>query len=166
MAYNTKKNTGRSYGAGNAYVSGSAARKLYTAAPDIEREQRREIDENERRIREKKINRSNHINFLFTAVVTGVAIVIFSICSQYLQMQTKVMANASEVSRLQSELNELTTANDEMEVQINANIDYESIYNTAINELGMINPKKGQVITFDAGVSEYVKQYGEIPKAD
>ena len=41
--------------------------------------------------------------------------------------------------------------------------DYEQIYNTAVNELGMVYPERDQVITYDAGVSEYVKQYHDIP---
>lgn len=62
-----------------------------------------------------------------------------------------------------SELNELTNSNDELELEINAGIDYEQIYNTAVNELGMVYPERDQVITYDAGVSEYVKQYHDIP---
>ena len=31
------------------------------------------------------------------------------------------------------------------------------------NELGMVYPERDQVITYDAGVSEYVKQYHDIP---
>ena len=61
------------------------------------------------------------------------------------------------------ELNELTNSNDELELEINAGIDYEQIYNTAVNELGMVYPERDQVITYDAGVSEYVKQYHDIP---
>ena len=33
----------------------------------------------------------------------------------------------------------------------------------AVNELGMVYPERDQVITYDAGVSEYVKQYHDIP---
>ena len=56
-----------------------------------------------------------------------------------------------------------TVAIDELELEINAGIDYEQIYNTAVNELGMVYPERDQVITYDAGVSEYVKQYHDIP---
>ncbi len=152
------------------YIGGSAARKLNTAqaAPQIERRRRVESEEErkERLKKEQQIRRNNHLNFLYTLAVIGVAFVIFSVCWQYLQEQTNAKANAAEVTRLQSELTELTTANDELEVRINAGIDYEAIYNSAINDLGMVYPKKSQVITFDAGESEYVKQYGQIPKAE
>ena len=70
-----------------------------------------------------------------------------------------------ELSTLQDELVEKTKANDEYEDQINESVNYDELYNTAVNDLGMSNPAKAQIITYDAGVSEYVKQYGDIPEA-
>ena len=95
--------------------------------------------------------------------MSAIVITIFAICLQYLNVQSQVKTNSTAVTKLQSELNELTNSNDELELEINAGIDYEQIYNTAINELGMVYPERDQVITYDAGVSEYVKQYHDIP---
>ncbi|MBQ4283198.1 MAG: hypothetical protein IJB96_04645 [Lachnospira sp.] len=152
------------------YVNGSAARKLNTAqaAPQVEKRRRIETEEErrERLLKEQNIRRANHMNFVYTLAVIGVTLVIFGICCQYLQSQATAKAKAAQVASLQSQLTELTTANDELEVRINAGIDYEAIYNSAINDLGMVHPKKSQVITFDAGESEYVKQFSEIPKAE
>lgn len=168
MAREVRKTTARYAGRAD-YVGGSAARKLSTAqtAPQVERRRRVETEEErrERLLREQKIRRANHMNFLYTVAVIGVVVLIFTVCCQYLQSQAQAKANAAEVARLQSELTELTVANDELEVRVNAGIDYNAIYNTAVNELGMVHPKKSQVITFDAGESEYVKQYAEIPPA-
>ena len=83
-----------------------------------------------------------------------------------LSLQSNVKKNAGAVSKLQTELNNITTQNDELEVEINAGINYDSLYNTAVNELGMVYPESDQVITYDAGVSEYVKQYSNIPDAE
>jgi hypothetical protein len=33
-----------------------------------------------------------------------------------------------------------------------------------VNELGMIYPDRNQVITYDSTISEYVKQYKDIPQ--
>lgn len=88
--------------------------------------------------------------------MSAIVITIFAICLQYLNVQSQVKTNSTAVTRLQSELNELTNSNDELELEINAGIDYEQIYNTAVNELGMVYPERDQVITYDAGVSEYV----------
>ena len=54
---------------------------------------------------------------------------------------------------------------DKGEEEINAGIDYNAIYDTAVNDLGMIYPGKGQVITYDSKESEYVKQFKDVPEA-
>ena len=125
----------------SSYVSGNTVRKL-AAAPQ---------------------RRYEEYDFLYTVGVSYIVITIFAICLQYLNVQSQVKTNSTAVTRLQSELNELTNSNDELELEINAGIDYEQIYNTAVNELGMVYPERDQVITYDAGVSEYVKQYHDIP---
>ena len=154
----------------SAYVNGSAAKKL-AAVPqrryeEHEKPQRVERTEEEKAAERKKqraIRRANKLNFLYTVGVTAVVVTIFGICLQYLNVQSQVKTNSTAVTKLQSELNELTDSNDELELEINAGIDYEQIYDTAVNELGMVYPERDQVITYDAGVSEYVKQYHDIP---
>jgi cell division protein FtsL len=150
----------------NTYVHGNTVRKLYVAEPAIEtprKENRPEEEQKQRRQQQHSIHRANRINFLYTAAVTGIVAVIFTICFQYLNLQTEVKNNASTVSTLQSQLNDLSQQNEQQELDINASIDYEEIYNTAVNELGMVYPNKGQVINYNAGESEYVKQYMDVP---
>ena len=155
----------------STYISGSAAPKLQpvpTIVPEIERKQhdeRREQHRREQIKRQQRINHVSHKNLLYTLTVTGIVMVIFLVCWQYLHLQAEVKAASTEVSKLQSQFNELKLENDEMEVSINANIDYDNIYRIATEELGMIFPKRSQVINYDAGVSEYVKQYQDIPSA-
>ncbi|MFQ9896462.1 MAG: hypothetical protein ACLRWA_09985 [Lachnospira sp.] len=106
------------------------------------------------------------MNFLYTVAVTAVVAVMFGLCYQYLNLQSEVKTNAAAVSDLEMQLNTLTSQNDEREAQAEADIDYDAIYDTAVNELGMVYPAKGQVIRYAAGESEYVKQYQNIPNAD
>ena len=56
--------------------------------------------------------------------------------------------------------------NDALESDINASIDYNALYDTAVNELGMVYPGKDQVITYNSKESEYVKQYKDVPDAN
>ena len=119
----------------SSYVSGNTARKL-AAAPqrryeeyDIPKEV--EITEEDRiaiRKKRKAIHRANRLNFLYTVGVSAIIITIFAICLQYLNVQSQVKTNSTAVTKLQSELNELTNSNDELELEINAGIDYEQIY--------------------------------------
>lgn len=150
-----------------AYVQGNTVKKLYVAepytnAPDLEELQE---EKKQRRARQRQIHRANQINFLYTVAVTGIVAVIFTICYQYLNLQTSVKNNSSQVAQLQSQLNSLKESNDEEEVEVNASIDYNALYNTAVNDLGMVYPNKSQVITYSQGESEYVKQYQDIPSA-
>lgn len=179
MAYRANnRNRSRGYGGTHTYVSGSTVKNLAASPDRLEIPERRKrqpaqeipaqrgLTEEERieeRRKQRRIRRANKMNFLYTVGVSAIVITIFAICWQYLNMQSAVKANVSEVSQLQSELNELTNSNDELELQINAGIDYEAVYDTAVNELGMVYPDREQVITYDAGVSEYVKQYHDIP---
>lgn len=151
------------------YISGNTVRKLYVAeplnAPERERKRRvrTEEDESLERARRAKIRHANRVNFLYTVAVTAVVAVIFTICYQYLNLQSEVKNNSAVVTQMQDELTQLTSQNDENEMAINAGINYEQIYNTAVNELGMVYPDRQQVIKYNPGVSEYVKQYQDVP---
>lgn len=167
---NDKANGGKAvrkdYRGKTAYVQGNTVRKLQTAEAYPNRERKLEQSEQERQLRkeqQRRIHRANKINFIYTAAVTTVVAVIFAICYQYLNLQTAVKNNAAQVAELEAKLNTLTAENDELEVEINAGIDYDAIYETAVNELGMVYPERSQVIRYEAGESEYVKQYQDIP---
>ncbi len=111
-------------------------------------------------------NRSeqNKINLMYTVVVATVASVVFFICYQYLNVQAAAKVNSDKIIELKSTLNSLKDNNDALEADINASIDYNAIYDTAVNELGMVYPGKGQVITYDSKESEYVKQFKDVQK--
>ena len=103
------------------------------------------------------------MNFLYTVAVTAVVAVMFGLCYQYLNLQSEVKTNAAAVSDLEMQLNTLTSQNDEREAQAEADIDYDAIYDTAVNELGMVYAEPNQVILYDGGTDDYVRQNGSIP---
>lgn len=160
------KRTQSKFSSNAAYVSGSAVKKLYVQQPLQQPEADNEA-QIERRVRRKRenaqIHRANKLNFLYTISVSLVVGVIFGICFQYLNLQTSVKNNASEISQLEAKYNSLKESNDELEAEINAGIDLDAIYDTAVNELGMVYPSKSQVLNYDSGESEYVIQYQDIP---
>lgn len=167
MARDSKKSSTKTYKT-TSYVHGSTVRKIQVAEPYSNDEKSIEQIEEERRLKrqqQRRIRRTNQLNFLYTVAVTAIVGVIFVVCYQYLNLQAEVKNNASLVSDLQAQLTSLTAENDELEVEVNASIDYDAIYDTAVNELGMVYPGKSQVIRYDAGESEYVKQYQDVPKA-
>ena len=158
----------------NMYVYGNAVKKAEAVpskkySPQIVPHKKHRPTEQERqeeRARIRSINRNNRLNLVYTLAISGIVIAMFAICWQYLSIQAKVKENAATVNSLQKELTELTNKNDEMELEINANIDYDSLYNIATQELGMVYPERDQVITYEPGVSEYVKQYSDVPESE
>lgn len=158
--YHTKK---------SAYTYGNAARQLEIAEPIRQPERKGRHNEEEekrvRKLRQKAVQRAHKVNFLYTVAVTGVLAFIFTVCVQYLQLQSNVKISSSQVASLESKLTKMTADNDMTEVEINGSIDYKAILDTAINELGMVYPDKQQVIEYNSSESEYVKQYADIPEA-
>ena len=67
---------------------------------------------------------------------------------------------------MEKELNNLTKENKVQTNQLIAALDLDEIYQTATEELGMVRPSKNQVVYFDSNISDFVKQYGEIPKSN
>ena len=147
------------------YEYGSAVRQLNIAeplkTPDESQQTQKEINREIRRQRQKQIRRNNKINLMYTVAVASVAAVVFFICYQYLNVQATAV-----IAELKSELSTLKENNDVLESDINASIDYDAIYDTAVNELGMVYPEKKQVITYDSKESEYVKQYKDVPESN
>ena len=145
------------------YEYGSAVRQLNIAeplkTPDESQQTQKEINREIRRQRQKQIRRNNKINLMYTVAVASVAAVVFFICYQYLNVQATAKTNSDVIA-------ELKENNDVLESDINASIDYDAIYDTAVNELGMVYPEKKQVITYDSKESEYVKQYKDVPESN
>ncbi len=150
---------------GGLYEYGSAARQLNANVQPLKHNEEQEESREQRRARQKQIRRNNKINLMYTLVVATVASVVFFICYQYLNVQATAKVNSDKIIELKSTLNSLKNDNDALEADINASIDYDALYDTAVNDLGMVYPGKGQVITYDSKESEYVKQYKDVPDA-
>ena len=141
------------------YQYGSAVRKLQSVPEIHTYEHERRIEEQEQEIR-----RNNRGNLGYTTVLAICATAVFAICYQYLNLQSDIKTNSTAVVELQNQLNSLKAENNSHESEINAGIDYNAIYDTAVNELGMVYPSRSQVIGYDSKESEYVKQYKDISK--
>ena len=144
------------------YQYGSAVRKLQSVPEIHTYEHERRIEEQEQERRQRR--RNNRVNLVYTTVLAICATAVFAICYQYLNLQSDIKTNSTAVVELQNQLNSLKAENNSHESEINAGIDYNAIYDTAVNELGMVYPSRSQVIGYDSKESEYVKQYKDISK--
>lgn len=160
--------SGRTHG---AYVYGTAARQLNTALPKTdydEQRARRKREQEERRQQErlesyKALKHAHKTNLLYTFAAVAVAAFMFAICVQYLEAQAYVKNTADEVASMEIKLTQLSVKNDETKMEIDGGIDYNEVLRVATEELGMVYPKRSQIVEYDAAESEYVKQYKNIP---
>ena len=142
------------------YSPGSEARDL-SVAPRIDYPPQEEPEK--RKVRRNQPRRSKRRNLIYLAAMVAVTGIIFVFCVQYLTIRGKTSGMSADLARMQEELNELTIMNDELEAEINTNINYSRIYETAIGEYGMIYPNKGQVRTYNAEGEGYIRKYQNIP---
>ena len=109
------------------------------------------------------MHRAHRANLLYTIVAVAVVAFMFGVCVQYLEIQANVKNAANDVARLEARLTQLTVKNDETKMEIEGSVDYDALLKTAVEELGMIYPKRSQIVEYDSTESEYVKQYKDIP---
>ena len=152
------------------YIDGSAVRKA-EAAP-VRREVRKPAPQGTRKAQP---NRHRHahsrrkvkaapMNVGYIAVVIGALVVTCVVLISYIGLQSSITGHINNISRLESELNDLRLSNDELYMKIMSSVDLEEIKRIAVNELGMKYAKEGQVITYSGEGSDYVRQYSDIPE--
>lgn len=161
------------------YVSGTAARKLkdsYSgAARNIQSNlalQDKPLRQEEHKVRRapqprvKVVKRENSFGFGAMLLLTMAAIVTGMVCISYLSAQSEIMTTKKEISALAVEIEDMKNNNNMAKEQIEDSVSLRKVYRIATRELGMVHPKKNQVITFNNVKSSVVRQYGEIPKQD
>lgn len=145
------------YGGGyNTYVRGSEA-------PAIEVEgaprRRSRIPISPR----KRAARANRRNLALFGVVTVITAAAIALGVNYLNLRSDLITTTSEINTLQEELNTLTTNNNEKQVDVESNINYQEIYDKAVNEYGMTYPDANNIVEYDGGTLGYIRQYENIP---
>lgn len=144
---------------GQMYIYDNTARQL-DVRKAIEEEPRKRLSNTTRKNRDKAVYMNfGYVFFLAAAIfVTGVVLI------NYIQLQSLITNNVEQISRLESQLNNLKLSNDEEYSRINSNIDLEEIKRIAIGELGMTYATEGQIVPYTNEGSDYVKQFAEIPE--
>lgn len=108
--------------------------------------------------------RARVINAIRSGIFLTVAVLSVSIAiTYYLSLQSDITNSIKSISRMESQLNELRTDNDEYYSRISGNVDIEMVRTVAIQELGMRYADEGQIISFNGEGSDYVRQTGVIP---
>ena len=115
--------------------------------------QERQRQAHDRRIEENRA-RATRVGGVFTLLIAAAIGVMLFTCTNYVSL----------INTLQAQLEELKIENDQKELSIDTSIDYEYIYNVAVEELGMVYASEDQIINYKSGESEYVMQFKDIPE--
>lgn len=144
-------------------VDGTAARQLQVV-PDYER-QREQVVRPQVVAQPKHAPKVSHgIDFLsMTLLVTAMAITLY-LCYNYLQVQGNIVQLERDIMVLEQQLDTVKAENDALEDGLNGQVDWEEVYLTAVNELGMVYPNKNEVITYESKEQGHVIQYQDIPE--
>ena len=142
------------------YVYGNAARNLDYKTAIYEQPTHSTLKE--LRAEDKK-RKKMHMGFLYVAFLAGALFVLGSSLISYVKLQAEISATVDINSKLETQLNNLTVANNDEYSKIVNNVDLEEIRRIAIEELGMVYVTPDQVITYEKENSDYVRQFINIP---
>ncbi|QHQ62049.1 cell division protein FtsL [Anaerocolumna sedimenticola] len=147
----------------NYSIDGSNARKLQVIPGYGEPE---EIEPIRQPAREKRRKPKADIGIdLFSVLFLTIAIAVtLYTCINYLQVQSDLTEQNKEIAQLEHNLVKLQNQNKDALSQLNTSLDLNYIYKIATKELGMVYPKDNQIITYKSNLSDYVRQYEDIPE--
>ena len=156
----------------NYFVDGNAAKQLrpsgnaYNYPDPIRREEKVDRQAPKRSSRRRSTKELSSVNKASCIIlIMAISLTLFT-CIQYIKTQAEVSVLNRNISQMEKELNNLTKENKVQTNQLIAALDLDEIYQTATEELGMVRPSENQVVYFDSNISDFVKQYGEIPKSN
>ncbi len=151
------------YYIGRYETDGTAARQLQVV-PDYEKEREQSAGPEVVRQPKRAPKLSHGIDFIsMTLLVAAMAITLY-LCYNYLQVQGNIVQLERDVMVLEQQLETVLAENSAMEDGLHVETDWESVYRTAITELGMVYPNHNEVITYESTNNGHVIQYKDIPE--
>ncbi|MBE5945222.1 MAG: hypothetical protein E7258_09985 [Lachnospiraceae bacterium] len=157
------------------YFDGSAVRKLdYEPAVETRPERRPERRPNSNPQTQRKVNkkmakdvdRALAFSFKYTVFVVASVMIMVASCIALLFMESRITDQENNINNLEAQLEMLEADNAAYANSLENMYSLEDINDVAINELGMVYAKKGQVIYYDSANEDYVKQYQDVPEAN
>lgn len=141
------------------YIEGNTARRLDARSRAEKLNAPRKLaDKRKHEFVLKKKSVVRHLGFV--SVIIAAMVGVFT---AYLSFQSEIFGKQREITKLESQLNDLRIENEEEYARIMGSVDLEEIKKVAMDELGMTYPAKSQMISVADNDSDYVRQYGEFP---
>lgn len=139
------------------YIYGNTVRKEQSTSYIDIQEDRKEFIRYQRELRV--------ISLRYVLLLTFSAFFLLFTCVSYLKLQTDVYNQSQTVSNMESTLLYIKEDNSARSTSIMSGINLVEIKDKAMNEFGMIYPIEGQIIEYESGNADMVRQYHEIPES-
>lgn len=110
-------------------------------------------------------SRAKHKNLMNPALIVfmvGVMCLMAFFLIEYIRLQSEVTGTVTEIAKLETQLSSLKSDNDETLNEIDSSINLDDIKYRAIAQLGMTYAKEDQIVTYDGGSGDYVRQVSEL----
>lgn len=149
-----------------SYVDGNTVRKMEVAEGIVSVPYKEPVVKEKAKTAKKKakVERLQGLDS-FSILFLCVALVFAGVsCVKYLNAQADATHMKNEIASLETNIMNLKEENKTAQANITSEIDLDYIYKIATKRLGMVHPKKNQVVTYESGSKDSVKQYGDIPK--
>ncbi|MCL2717579.1 MAG: cell division protein FtsL [Lachnospiraceae bacterium] len=146
------------HGSTSRIIDGNTARKLKPAPRRIavvpKKKSTRHL---------KNRDKARYMNLGYVLFLVCALLISAFTLSNYIGLQSDITTSIKQIARLERELNNLRLANEENHSRITNNVDLDYIRQVAIQELGMIYAKEGQVIDFAGNNTDFVRQLNPLP---
>lgn len=149
----------------SSYINDNLAREAYVNTSPVHKEKEDEkIKRVERERTQKQPRRmfGASVGFAFAALMMVAVAVVFQVVISFINLNIDASSKAKQVASLRKQVQTATMENDNYEMSINSSIDYNTIYNIATQELGMVYASNNQIVTYTPADSEFVVQYKDI----
>ena len=141
------------------YIEGNTVRKIHPAEHPARRQgQKRQVQRHQ-----AGKERVQYVNIFYTVFLAAAAVMVLWSCVNSLQLQAETTSRVKNIAALETQLENLRKENDDNYTRIMTSVDLDYIKEVAINELGMVYASEDQVILYDGGTRDYVRQNAEIP---
>ncbi|MBR1852633.1 MAG: cell division protein FtsL [Lachnospiraceae bacterium] len=139
-----------------AYMYDNTARQL-DVVRQLQEAPKKQLSNETRKNRDK----ATHMNVGYVFFLACALCVCAVMLMRYVELRSDLTTKVKQVSRLESQLNNLQLANEEDYNRVISSIDLEEIRKIAIGELGMTYAKEGQIIKYEKAGSDYMRRVTE-----
>lgn len=127
-------------------------RRTETIRPDVSRSTRRNRE------------RALQLNLAYVTFLAIAAVITLSVCVRFLQQQSTSTSYRKSIASLEGQFSALKMENDAENKRIQSSVNLEDIKDIAINKLGMVYPREGQVYVYNSQSDQnYMRQFEDVP---